>query len=140
MIQARWEWKPEYELGVEDIDLQHRYFLDLINRLSEDLATSDEPEYQDMLISELNAYARFHFISEENIMFKAGYPGLEPHKMHHRQLLDQLSSKGMLLLLRRSEGKAADIIRFLMDWFLHHTNGEDRIFARYLQEHPTTRS
>ena len=26
-------WKSEYDLGIEDIDFQHHYFLNLINRL-----------------------------------------------------------------------------------------------------------
>ncbi len=62
-------------------------FLDLINRLSEELGKSDNLAYQSVLINELNAYAVFHFISEENMMFKAGYPGLDRHKRSHRGLI-----------------------------------------------------
>jgi hemerythrin len=27
------EWQPDYETGNEYVDLQHRYFVDLINRV-----------------------------------------------------------------------------------------------------------
>ena len=126
------KWKSDYELGIQDIDLQHHYFLDLINRLSKQLGESDDLAYQDRLINELNAYARFHFISEENIMYKAGYPELQAHKRHHQQLLDRLSAKGAVLQLRLSEQNTQDIIDFLVDWFLNHTNAEDRLFADFL--------
>ena len=77
------DWNQKYDLGVEDIDFQHHFFLNLINRLAKDLLELDNTDYQLSLISELNAYANFHFISEENMMRRANYPELEIHQKHH---------------------------------------------------------
>ena len=74
------EWLTKYEIGIEDIDLQHHFFFNLINRLAGELTRSDDLNYQNALVSELNAYARFHFISEENMMFRVGYPESVNHK------------------------------------------------------------
>ncbi|MCU7804358.1 MAG: hemerythrin family protein [Candidatus Thiodiazotropha sp. (ex Lucinoma annulata)] len=133
MSKKRIDWVAEYELGINDIDFQHHYFLDLINRLSDELGRVDNITYQSALISELNAYARFHFISEENIMGRAGYPMLDEHKRYHLELIDQLTSKEARLQMDRSEIRAKDIIDFLVEWFLKHTTHEDRLFSDYLQ-------
>ncbi len=131
MIRQRFDWKTEYDLGIEDIDFQHHYFLNLINRLSDELKMTTEPSRRTALIAELNAYARFHFVSEENIMSKAGYPKLNEHRQHHLDLISQLNSKEAMLQLRRSDESAEDIVEFLQTWFINHTVGEDRLFAEF---------
>ena len=127
-------WRTEYELGQEDIDFQHHFFLNLINRMYDELHNTENQKFRSQLIAELNAYAKFHFISEENIMFKAGYPALEQHRQHHRQLIDQLSAKGLMLLKRGSDKESKEIIDFLTDWFLHHTMTEDKNFVHFLNK------
>lgn len=126
------EWQPKYELGIEDIDYQHHFFLNLINRLARELQKTENIDYRAALISELSAYGRFHFISEENIMFQAGYPEFIEHKNLHFELIDQLSTKANLLALTNSNMSAMKILDFLIDWFLDHTATEDRLFANYL--------
>ncbi len=130
----KFEWKDEYILGVEDIDVQHQYFLRLINRLSEEIDKSTKRDYKISLINELKAYASFHFISEENFMTQYEYPLLEEHKQHHLKLLDQLSSKGAMLEMHMSREDFDNIINFLVTWFTQHTVKEDRLFAQYLNE------
>ncbi len=131
MQRKNLSWKVNYDLGIEDIDYQHHYFLNLINRLSEELSEVTAPARQAALIAELNAYARFHFVSEENIMAKAGYPQLEDHRELHLDLIRQLNSREALLKLENSNQRADEIIGFLSDWFLNHTTGEDRRFADF---------
>ena len=128
------DWKPAYDLGIEDIDYQHHFFLNLINRLSEEVVKSARTEYRTALIAELNAYAHFHFISEENLMMRSGYPKLEQHRQHHADLLDQLSLKENNLAMNSSEQDVRDIIDFLTNWFLKHTTHEDRLFADFLHQ------
>ena len=83
------------------------------------------------LIAELNAYARFHFVSEENMMAKAGYPDLQKHRHHHLDLISQLNSREAMLQLEKSDQRAEDVVDFLVDWFINHTIGEDRLFADF---------
>ncbi len=128
------DWKPEYALDVEDIDFQHHFFLNLINRLSKDLLASDNPNYQLSLISELNAYASFHFISEENMMFRAGYPELASHKKHHLDIIEKLCAEGNRFRLAPSQEELEKIINLLVDWFINHTSQEDKLFTNYLHQ------
>ena len=128
------DWNQKYDLGVEDIDLQHHFFLNLINRLSKDLLTSNNPDYQLSLISELNAYASFHFISEENMMRREGYPELEIHRQHHLNIIENLCVAGNQFRLEPSKEELKKIIHFLVNWFIHHTSQEDKLFADYLHQ------
>jgi hemerythrin len=126
-------WNKDFELGVKDIDFQHQYFVDLINRLQVDLRLVSEPKQVSYLIAELNAYARFHFISEENLMRKAGYPALESHKNLHFELIDSLTSKEAKLHAAYSDNAIDQIIDFLINWFKNHTINEDKLFADFLR-------
>lgn len=134
MTRKRFDWKTEYDLGIEDIDFQHHFFLNLINRLSNELRMTTQPSRRTALIAELNAYARFHFVSEENMMSKAGYPNLGEHRQHHLDLISTLNSKEAMLQLRKSDESAEDIVEFLQNWFINHTVGEDRLFADFYHQ------
>lgn len=133
MAADRFPWRPEFDLGIREVDDQHHHFVGLINKFTAELWESRHEEYQRMLVAELNAYARFHFISEENLMYRTGYPELARHKLHHRDLLDQLSAKQVRLAMDKTEQRKDEIVAYLVDWFTHHTTREDREFADYLR-------
>lgn len=128
------EWSSEYELGVGEIDLQHRYFMMLINRLYQALQSGDDYAFQVALLKELNAYVKFHFISEENMMRQAGYAHLAEHHRHHIELIDKLNGKESILTVRYNADDARVVIEFLVQWFNEHTTGEDLRFAEYLNQ------
>jgi len=131
MARKHFDWQANYDLGIEDIDFQHHYFLNLINRLSDELRMTTSQDRRTALIAELNAYARFHFVSEENMMARAGYPQLEEHRKHHLDLISKLNSREAMLQLEKSDQNAEHIVDFLVSWFVSHTTGEDRLFADF---------
>ncbi|MCB1918395.1 MAG: hemerythrin family protein [Candidatus Competibacteraceae bacterium] len=126
------EWKHDYELGIEDVDFQHHCFLNLINRLFYELEKTKDANYRNALINELSAYAKFHFISEENMMYRAGYPGLEEHQRIHCELIEKISNKESYFWVEQSLHNTRVLMNFLLNWFFHHTLNEDRLFANYL--------
>ncbi|MET0071982.1 MAG: bacteriohemerythrin [Candidatus Thiodiazotropha sp.] len=125
-------WSEKYELGIEEIDLQHHYFLDLIARLANELQSSNDHYYHKSLFIELGLYTHFHFISEENLMYRASFPGLKEHKKFHNQLIDGLNRNK--LLFEDGHIQAIHVVEFLEQWFLNHTVGEDRKFAEFLNK------
>ena len=90
------EWKVEYDTGVTEIDLQHRFFLALIKRLNTELAICTDLRYRERLLDELAKYAVFHFTSEENLMIKFGYPDFDRHHRLHLDLIDELDRKSVV--------------------------------------------
>ena len=85
------EWEPGFATGNEYIDLQHRYFVDLINRVGVVFRETDDVAYKEKLISELRKYADFHFTSEENIATSIGLPGVSAHHQRHQELLEEFN-------------------------------------------------
>ncbi len=122
-------WRSYYQVGIEEIDLQHHYFVDLINRLESDLTNVTDVKYTLSLLSELVKYTQFHFLSEENFMYKINYPDLELHSKQHFHLLNQLHGK--IGLFNESLLPAEDIIGFLKEWFIDHTIKEDMKISAY---------
>lgn len=47
------------------------------------------------MIDEICMYARYHFLSEENVMRNHGYPDYLLHKKHHIDLIDELNNKSI---------------------------------------------
>ena len=117
-------WKSNYEIGIEEIDFQHHCFINLINRLGTELINCTDNYYQNRLLQELFYYAKFHFISEENIMMKYHYPYIERHKELHLELIDELNSKNAT--------SPVELLEFLIKWFVVHTAQEDKKFGEFI--------
>ena len=118
------EWESNYETGNEYVDLQHRYFVDLINRVGVFFKETDDDAYKEKLISELRKYADFHFTSEENIATSIGLTGIAAHHHRHLELLEEFNHHAADL--RRGSIKVDQFIDFLTDWFIGHTVYEDQ--------------
>ncbi|MBF0283729.1 MAG: hemerythrin domain-containing protein [Magnetococcales bacterium] len=118
-------WNAKFAIGVELVDLQHRYFLDLINRVWDGFSLSEDEVYQRRLIQELRKYAEFHFLSEENLAYSLGLPHLSLHHERHMELLGELDRRTEAVL--REGADAEEFFMFLISWFSGHTYYEDRI-------------
>ena len=121
-------WVSEFEIGNEYVDLQHRYFLDLINRIGKNFRETNDGDYKRKLIIELHKYADFHFASEENIAISCGLPGVESHHQLHLQLLEELNQYAENL--DKGLKTIDEFLEFITDWFLVHTQHEDRNFFK----------
>jgi len=121
-------WVSEFEIGNEYVDLQHRYFLDLINRIGKNFRETDDDDYKRKLIIELHKYADFHFVSEENIAISCGLPGVKSHHQLHLELLEDLNQYAENL--DNGLKTIDEFLEFITDWFLVHTQHEDRKFFK----------
>ncbi|MBF0417149.1 MAG: hemerythrin family protein [Magnetococcales bacterium] len=119
----RFDWQYGYQTNNKIVDLQHKYFLELMNRLYDELGTSTDPVYQERLLDELIAYARFHFISEENILLKYLPRRFDHQKGFHEVLLRELQSK--VTSMKAGQITATEIVYFVVEWFFTHTVTED---------------
>ena len=120
------EWESNFETGNEYVDLQHRFFVDLLNRVGINFRETDDAAYTEKLISELRKYADFHFTSEENIAISCNLPGVSIHHQRHAELLEEFNchaddlKKGLIAV--------DQFLDFLTDWFVGHTVYEDQKF------------
>lgn len=124
------EWKEEYELGVEEIDFEHRIFVKIIHKIDDAVVSGKDSFFINRLLLELKKYAQFHFQSEENIMIEKKFPLILKHKAQHEHLLSQLQL--VLLKVEIGEDKIEELPHFLLNWFKNHTLEEDKKLADFL--------
>ena len=121
------QWDRGFETGIEEVDAQHRYFLHLINRLGQELQSAQDENYRSRLVRELFKFAEFHFMSEENLMMRYGFPGLADHREIHRQLIEELSGQVFFSSLE-------SLLKTVSEWFVQHTVTSDRAFGEFVRQ------
>lgn len=123
------EWKDNYNLGIEEIDFEHRIFVSIIKKI-DNAVNSDKDKSLLRLILELKKYASFHFQSEENTMMDVNFPEIIEHKRQHERLLSKLQL--IILQIEMNQIELNKLPQFLMKWFIDHTLEEDKKLANYL--------
>ena len=83
-------WRPQFRIGHDDIDADHRYLILLINTVELVLRFPDDPRNVDLALTELRRYAEYHFEREERIQIAYAYIHLDQHKREHRALLAEI--------------------------------------------------
>lgn len=84
-------WSPEFELGVEAIDSQHRELIDRINQLLDAVRRGKGREESINLLNFLQEYVVLHFQSEEAYMRRHGYQDYAAHKEMHDAFVAELN-------------------------------------------------
>lgn len=124
-------WKKEYEVGILEIDAEHRVFVKTIQKINDAYVNNYDKKYIGSLIRELYKYVDFHFLSEENIMLHMKYPEYAAHKQEHLILLEKLTEIIGSFDIEFIDRK--ELIAFLIKWFYEHTVRIDQKFARFLR-------
>lgn len=117
------EWGPPLEVGVDEIDRDHRVLVDLLNRMHDACAAEDEEEAFGVL-EELSAYTEWHFAREESLMAIHGYEFSERHRDEHEELTRKVHdyiNRALAGALRPRE-----LAAFMTDWLMQHIVGADR--------------
>ena len=125
-------WSSALMLGIPSIDAQHQTLVQLINTLYDELSN---PIPERTVIAEvlegLVDYTHNHFIEEEVMFQRYGYPQTAEHTAEH----GQFTSKAMDWLMRFEDGEDVDIeaMDFLKAWLLHHILEEDLAYVPFLK-------
>jgi hemerythrin len=126
------EWKENYNVGVKEIDIQHRGLFDIIDKLSRASQIEPEGKYFLMTFDKFIEYARVHFSTEERYMKEAEYPKLSEHRQEHIQYLTELSDLALELENKKSDTERK-ILDYLKTWYTSHILGEDRDYMESLK-------
>ncbi len=132
---AALEWKPEYSVGVESVDHEHRELIDLVNRIGEALLAERPVDEVEQAFGELFRSISSHFALEERFMREHGYDQLAQHKADHERLLDELRD----IMDDYREGREGPVERFRQTveaWFAEHFKTHDARLHHRLGDHP----
>ncbi len=123
-------WDKALSSGIEEVDMQHKEFIKLIQRLHILSERRSARDFILRILQELSKYAEYHFLSEENIMFVTRYPMLERHQAEHRKLLRGLSY--WVGAFENGSESMSSLLDFLSAWLISHTRDEDSRIGTYV--------
>ena len=126
----------EYLVGIPAIDIQHKQYINLINKLLEARKKGDIDKASLMdYVNDINVYALEHFDAEELLMRTEQYPLYEKHLEKHNIFRDILNG-----FIKEMEAKDVDINDFLdslyeclVIWFKAELLQDDIILAKFIK-------
>ncbi|WP_447594311.1 bacteriohemerythrin [Aquipseudomonas campi] len=126
-------WTEELQVGIAEIDEQHRWLVDQTNALHDALQASARPELVGELLEGLMDYTMNHFIVEENLFIRSDYPHSEAHLAQHNLFSGQVMS----LLSRHDLGEAVGLeaLELLKAWLIHHILKVDKAYVEHIRNH-----
>ena len=128
------EWSKDLELGLEEIDRQHRWLVEATNALHDEMRKgAPEKERLDLLINGLLIYARNHFATEERLFERYGYPQTEAHQKEHVNFT--VAAKEWKQRHDAGEALGKEVLGFLRHWLLYHILRSDKAYAPFFKEH-----
>ena len=127
------EWKDAYNIGVKEIDMQHRGLFDIIDKLFTSRMYESDGKYFALTLHKFYEYVQIHFSTEERYMEEAQYPRYTEHQQEHELFTTQVSK-----LMQDVEDKEPQIenkvLAFLKEWYLAHILGTDRDLEKWFRE------
>jgi len=123
------KWSTEYEIGLPEIDAQHRGLVAMINDLYVAKQAGEGAAAVKSTIERLLQYTQEHFEAEEWAMKRTQYPNYESHHRVHvaltRQVVEMLAAGDAL--------PTFELLNFLSAWLKEHIGHADRDFGRYVR-------
>ena len=127
-------WKPEYSVGVDSMDDEHRQMFELINEIHAEMSERPDADSIEQFLGDTHSAIAMHFALEERVMRDAGYGEYAAHKEDHEDLLDQIRDM-MDTFDQDTEAGIRMLGERLSDWFLTHFGSFDARLHGQLGSH-----
>jgi len=125
------KWNDSYSVGVKQFDDQHKMVIGVLNRVFDLFKTNPQQDELKQVLSELAIYAQDHFKSEEELLEKFKFHGLETHNAEHR-LYERKIEELQVRFDAADEKVKTELLEFLADWWMGHIQGCDKDYTRFL--------
>lgn len=123
------EWQSHYNLGLDEIDEQHRSLVELINKIWNSIVGKSDQETVLLLVEELEKYTLAHFAAEETFMRVTDYPEFGKHKVEHHDFIQKVALAKKTAI--RTGAFTLDTMYFLRDWLVDHILVSDKHYAKF---------
>jgi hemerythrin len=128
------KWSTAFEIGVAEIDTQHRHLFALAEAVGTGLAKRDIG-LAAAKVREFIEAAQRHFASEERILARAGFPEIEAHKVYHASLLAKAKELDAMCDIEANVHQADACYREVLAFLVDDVVRGDSQFKSYLQHH-----
>ena len=127
MAEDLLSWKSQYNLGLDEIDAQHKSLLDLINKAWLAIVQRSDQSVVLAVIEELERYTLAHFAAEETFMRVTEYPGFAEHKREHGSFIARIAKEKQRAIATGS--LSLDLMYYLRDWLIDHILMSDKAYV-----------
>lgn len=125
------EWTKNLETKIDFVDRDHAHLFDLVNQLYEAMTSGKGKDVTAGILKELVDYSNSHFLKEEAMLEKRGFPGLSSHKVLHAKFVEKVNE----VKVRHEQGALllnVELLKFLKTWLNDHIAIEDKTYVVYL--------
>jgi hemerythrin len=130
-------WREQLSVGNNVIDTDHRYLIDIINRVEQSLGAGDRRDLS-VALDSLSKYTQEHFAREEKIAHVAGYEQVPDLSHSHEALIKQLDEIKTEIRNKGQEWTpevAEKFTKLLRSWLIDHVIKEDLLMKPVLKKH-----
>lgn len=129
--RVKFPWKPEYALGIPDVDRQHQEFFRIVNELEAASVEGVSEAGARKALRGLINYACYHFVTEEEFLRSAGYPeaAFRKHAGQHERFVEKV--KGLRDAMYAGTGIGPGVAEFASRWLIGHITSTDLKYAKH---------
>jgi hemerythrin len=124
-------WRPEYSVGIPEIDEQHRHLFEIANNLTLSVGDGTPERVMRDTINELRQYIMDHFHLEERIMEEIGYQHFTEHVDMHAVMTVRLKLLEKNLLAGKL--RPVELVEFMESWLTEHIIMDDMRYVPALR-------
>lgn len=120
-----YEMKPEYYIGIEMIDEEHKQlfqYADEAYELLHDEFTPDKYDKMNTILQNLRDYTVKHFTDEEAYMESIHYKKIFTQKIQHQEFVQKLDEfmEHHKEEVEDQDKQIMDMLEFLTEWLVNH--------------------
>ncbi|MBF0588405.1 MAG: bacteriohemerythrin [Magnetococcales bacterium] len=126
------EWDDRLNTGLEQVDADHLYLVELINRFHQAMKDGADKQVVSAILNELTDYTVSHFQREEVYFDQHGYPDTASHKKIHREIVSTVQG----LVNKYDEGEFSvgiELLAFIKVWLIEHILETDMKYVPFLK-------
>jgi len=128
-------WKEEMNVGVRELDDDHRRIIEFLNQLYDGVLAGKSTKELVCIFGLLVNETKSHLVHEERLLAKCSYPETAEHHKQH----DLILAKGLKLQARFMSGSTEPFTMEAVDqargWLENHILESDKCYAPYLNAH-----
>ena len=133
MENIHFEWKSEYSVHVVLIDNQHKGLIEIIDDLYQSIMKNNTKEIISSIFERLNAYAIYHFGTEEKYFKEFDYPDAPKHIIEHEQYKKDVVKMEEDEKNGKTDG--LELFFYLENWWINHILNVDKKYSEFFNEH-----
>lgn len=127
-------WSDALSVGNPAIDIEHRHFAELVNRLNIAIISRQDKAEIVRIMQLIQDDARLHFAHEEDLFAEHGFPLAEEHTRIHRLLTENLRQAMQELQQAEFEKEWVELGLNVKAQLVSHLLNIDRQYIEYLAE------